>query len=99
MSGKGSAPRPVSVDAHTYADNWTRTFGGRDDDAVSAISGRGEATETRELRAPNVHLDTRFLMEQVRQDAMMCEQIAMAVERSMRDLSDRTATFPVAVDP
>ena len=25
--GKGSAPRPYSVDAETFADNWSRTFG------------------------------------------------------------------------
>lgn len=27
MSGKGSAPRPYSVDDETYSDNWERTFG------------------------------------------------------------------------
>lgn len=27
MSGKGSAPRPFSVDEDTYSDNWERTFG------------------------------------------------------------------------
>jgi hypothetical protein len=27
MSGKGSAPRPLSVDAETYAANWARAFG------------------------------------------------------------------------
>lgn len=25
--GKGSAPRPFSVDANSFADNWERTFG------------------------------------------------------------------------
>lgn len=25
--GKGSAPRPYSVDQQTFADNWNRTFG------------------------------------------------------------------------
>lgn len=27
MSGKGSAPRPFSVDDETFTDNWHRTFG------------------------------------------------------------------------
>ena len=27
MSGKGSAPRPKSVDDETFGDNWERTFG------------------------------------------------------------------------
>jgi hypothetical protein len=27
VSGKGSAPRPYSVDEQTYSDNWARTFG------------------------------------------------------------------------
>lgn len=27
MSGKGSAPRPFSVDAQTFAHNWAQTFG------------------------------------------------------------------------
>lgn len=26
MTGKGSAPRPFSVDAETFADNFARTF-------------------------------------------------------------------------
>ena len=25
--GKGDTPRPISVDANTFADNWERTFG------------------------------------------------------------------------
>lgn len=25
--GKGSAPRPFTVDTKTFADNWERTFG------------------------------------------------------------------------
>ena len=27
--GKGSAPRPLSVDNNTFTDNWERTFGWR----------------------------------------------------------------------
>ena len=27
MSGKGDAPRPMQVDAETFADRWARTFG------------------------------------------------------------------------
>jgi hypothetical protein len=27
MSGKGSAPRPYSVDKNTYDNNWERVFG------------------------------------------------------------------------
>ena len=27
MSGKGSAPRPFTVDDKTFAENWERTFG------------------------------------------------------------------------
>lgn len=27
MSGKGSKPRPLSVDSETLASNWERTFG------------------------------------------------------------------------
>lgn len=29
MSGKGSAPRPFSVDQKTYQDNWNRVFGAK----------------------------------------------------------------------
>lgn len=29
MSGKGSAPRPFSVDQKTYQDNWDRIFGSK----------------------------------------------------------------------
>lgn len=32
MSGKGSSPRPLSVDAQTFADNFARTFSRRIDD-------------------------------------------------------------------
>jgi hypothetical protein len=27
MSGKGDAPRPLSVDRRTFDDNWARVFG------------------------------------------------------------------------
>jgi DnaJ-class molecular chaperone len=48
--GKGSAPRPLSVDSDTFADNWAATFGGApvepdeddDDEICSGCSGSGE---------------------------------------------------------
>ena len=54
--GKGSAPRPLSVDSDTFADNWAATFGKKElpitmepddtdideDDICSACSGSGE---------------------------------------------------------
>lgn len=30
MSGKGSAPRPFSVDRKTFEDNWDRIFGSKE---------------------------------------------------------------------
>lgn len=30
MAGKGSKPRPFSVDKQTYSDNWDRIFGKKD---------------------------------------------------------------------
>lgn len=52
--GKGSAPRPLSVNRDTFADNWARTFGKKElpitmepdeddeDDACSWCGGCGE---------------------------------------------------------
>jgi DnaJ-class molecular chaperone len=52
--GKGSAPRPLSVDNNTFADNWASTFGKKElpitmepdeddeDDACSWCGGCGE---------------------------------------------------------
>lgn len=44
MSGKGSAPRPFDVDQDTFAANWARTFGNREQDAKD-----GTPSEQREL--------------------------------------------------
>lgn len=51
VSGKGSAPRPLSVSAAQYAAQYERTFGGRQN--TSSDLGRGEAVQT-ELGAPDV---------------------------------------------
>jgi DnaJ-class molecular chaperone len=52
--GKGSAPRPLSVDTNTFADNWAATFGGKElpitmepdeddeDEICTGCSGSGE---------------------------------------------------------
>jgi hypothetical protein len=32
MSGKGSKPRPYSVDQKTFSDNWEKIFGSKDRD-------------------------------------------------------------------
>lgn len=32
--GKGHAPRPIAVDAETYADNWDRIFSRKQDQAL-----------------------------------------------------------------
>jgi len=54
--GKGSAPRPLSVDTNTFADNWAATFGSKElpitmepdededdeDEICSGCSGSGE---------------------------------------------------------
>lgn len=52
--GKGSAPRPLSVDNNTFADNWAATFGKKElpitmepdeedeDEICSGCSGSGE---------------------------------------------------------
>lgn len=36
MSGKGSRPRPISVDHDTFNDNWDRIFGKKSPDPVQA---------------------------------------------------------------
>lgn len=42
MSGKGSAPRPFSVDAQTFAQRWAQTFGRKDSpDLIEADNGNG----------------------------------------------------------
>ena len=33
MSGKGSKPRPYSVDADTFASEWARIFGAKSEDS------------------------------------------------------------------
>jgi len=38
QNGKGDTPRPFSVDQTTYANNWDRIFGKKDDDTC-AYSG------------------------------------------------------------
>jgi hypothetical protein len=38
QAGKGDTPRPFSVDQDTYANNWERVFGNKDDDTC-AYSG------------------------------------------------------------
>jgi hypothetical protein len=38
QNGKGDTPRPFSVDQDTYANNWERVFGKKDDDTC-AYSG------------------------------------------------------------
>lgn len=35
QAGKGSSPRPFSVDQKTYADNWERAFGKKPNPALS----------------------------------------------------------------
>ena len=35
--GKGDAPRPISVDANTFADNWERTFGKKKKEVDDAV--------------------------------------------------------------
>jgi hypothetical protein len=37
MSGKGSTPRPYSVDAQTFADNWTRIFGAKQEGSPNKL--------------------------------------------------------------
>ena len=34
--GKGSRPRPITVDSSTYAENWDRIFGKKDQEEVVA---------------------------------------------------------------
>ncbi len=52
MSGKGSTPRPFSVDAETFADNWQRIFGAKSDDSsiteASRNGGQGTAQDGRQ---------------------------------------------------
>ena len=48
MSGKGSAPRPFSVDAETFADNWQRIFGAKSEDSPLEENKDGEAAEVQQ---------------------------------------------------
>lgn len=45
MAGKGSAPRPKSVDDETFSDNWERTFGVGAVNAASPYKRANEITE------------------------------------------------------
>ena len=52
MSGKGSTPRPFSVDAETFADNWQRIFGGKAESTsiteANRNGGQGTAQDGRQ---------------------------------------------------
>lgn len=52
MAGKGSKPRPLSVDYNTYADNYDRIFGNRNSqrnkkriDALDELTRLGQEME------------------------------------------------------
>ena len=42
MSGKGSKPRPFSVDKKTFDDNWERIFGKANKEGAGNTAGAGE---------------------------------------------------------
>ena len=43
MSGKGSSPRPFSVDSKTYNDNWDRIFSKNDPRVTDDMKNEEEA--------------------------------------------------------
>lgn len=43
MTGKGSAPRPLSVDAETFADNFAKTFSRVVDESDPGYDDRDKA--------------------------------------------------------
>ncbi len=46
--GKGSAPRPFSVDQSSFADNWERTFGKKNSQPViPSVNSEEEIKNTR----------------------------------------------------
>ena len=63
MSGKGSAPRPFSVDQETFGNNWDRIFSGRrsvqdEIDAVRRMKDtRSEGERQAEAWIKNEHYD------------------------------------------
>jgi hypothetical protein len=51
MSGKGSRPRPISVDQQTFNDNWDRIFGRVKATWICARCGRDRLKEACELQS------------------------------------------------
>lgn len=61
MSGKGSKPRPFSVDMNTYKNNWTVIFGnpGKTDNTDTAKSENQDILSTEECIIDALELDKK----------------------------------------
>jgi len=67
QNGKGDTPRPFSVDHKTYASNWDRAFGKKDDDTC-AYSGLLNTTSYDSTSIEIQRLEMIAQLEQISQE-------------------------------
>jgi hypothetical protein len=61
--GKGSAPRPYSVEQNTFADNWERTFGKKKPESIPMPGTIGSAKlifKDNDERSDDISADSRL---------------------------------------